>query len=191
MQLMIYYDYLCEDSYQVFRWVERLNQDRPDLRITWATFSLRELNRRPEEPSFLSGGAPHDPTVLALALAHAARQTDFALYHQTVFNAVHAQGQQITEPALMAWARQAGIDWDAFKAQESRWIQELAHDHEYGRKRWGVRSTPTLVFNSKAAVTLKLSAPPPSEPQALELLDRLGTLALDLPEVQLLRRIEP
>lgn len=188
MQLSIYYDYACEDSHTVFRWLEKVTPQRPELHLTWATFSLNELNRAPEAPSCFEADAPPAVSITALALAHAARQADFSLYHQLVFSALHEQGVKLNEEALFDWARQAGVDIDAFRAERPRWLQEVAHDHEYGRRRWGVKATPTLVVNTRAVAMLKLAEPPQNEARAMELLDRLGLLLIDFPEIMTVKR---
>ena len=188
MRLTIYYDYVCEDSHQVFRWLEKVTSQRPEMHLTWATFSLKELNRAPEEPSCFAADAPPSSSITALALAHAARQADFSLYHQLVFSALHEQGAQLSEEALFEWARQAGVDIDAFRAERPRWLQEVAHDHEYGRRHWGVRATPTLVVNARAVAMLKLAETPQPETRAVELLDRLGLMLIDFPELLTVKR---
>lgn len=190
MRVMIYYDYTCQDSYQVYRWLEKINAGRPDLHLSWTTFSACELSRGAGEISHFERDAPGEPAITALALAHAARQANFRLYHHTVFDAVQGEGTALTEAALLEWAWQAGVDIDDFRANRPRWLQEAAHDHEYGRRRWGVHTTPTLVINGQIVAELKFSNPPHSEQRGVDLLDRLTLLLMDYPELLEVRRPE-
>ena len=77
--LTVYFDYTCQYSYRAMHWLDRAREARPELTVHWATFSLKEVNREEDEPSWVTADSPPSIGVFAQALAHAAREADFDL----------------------------------------------------------------------------------------------------------------
>jgi predicted DsbA family dithiol-disulfide isomerase len=183
--LTVYYDYTCHYSYRAMHWMDLLRAARPDLDVHWATFSLKETNRSAEEPSYLEPDSPPSVSVLAQALAHAAREADFDAYHRTVFESMQGQDRHLGETDLLAIAATAGVDEAAFAAERGRWISSVGAEHRDAVAKWGVYGTPTLILDGAAAF-VRLREVPGSESDAVGLLDSLAGIAIsaaDLAEI--------
>ena len=183
--LTIYYDYTCQYSYRAMHWMDLLRTARPALQIGWATFSLKEVNREPDDSSFVTASSPPSVSVLAQALAHAARAADFDTYHRGVFEAMQGEGRHLDEADLLSFAKDAGVDVSAFEAERGRWVASVGAEHREAAARWGVYGTPTLILDGAAAF-VRLREVPGSEGEAITLLDSLGGIAgssADLAEI--------
>jgi predicted DsbA family dithiol-disulfide isomerase len=170
--LDVYYDYTCTYSYRAMHWLDGV----PGIVVTWKTFSLKEVNRKPEEPSFVEAESPHSRSVFALALAHAAREADFDRYHRAVFEAMHAEERRLTEQDLLAMAASAGVDVEAFEASRAAWVARVGAEHRDAVARWGAYGTPTLILDD-AAGYVQLAEVPGTEEAALDLLRALNGIA--------------
>ncbi|HSH22542.1 MAG TPA: DsbA family protein, partial [Acidimicrobiales bacterium] len=159
MQVKIYYDYTCPYSYRAFQWFQRLQEAVPGLEVSWATYSLKEANRGASSPSPFDDREISRVSVLALALAHAARQADFDHYHQVVFDAM--QARRLDQRDLLAAAADAGVDTAAFDLDRHQWLSHVAEEHGEA-KALGVFGTPTLVFDDAVAF-VKLAELPPDD----------------------------
>jgi 2-hydroxychromene-2-carboxylate isomerase len=185
--LAVYYDYTCRYSYRALHWLDRVATARRDLRIEWRTFSLKEVNRPEDEPPYLRAGAEPSVSVLALALAHAAREADFSRYHHTVFEAMHGEERKLGDEDLLAIAKDAGVtefdrDW---------WTASVGAEHKEAVALHGVYGTPTLVFDGAGAY-VRLTDFPESDDEALTLLDSLdGVAAGRVNLVEVFRPHEP
>lgn len=169
--LEVYFDYTCRYSYRAMHWLDRV----AGVDVLWRTFSLKEVNRKPDEPSYLEPGSPPSLSVLALALAHAAREADFDRYHRTVFEAMQGEERHLEEPDFLAIAADAGVDVGAFGAQRRAWTDRVAGEHREAVANWKVYGTPTLLIDGAAAY-VRLQGVPESE-QAAELLGALDRIA--------------
>jgi protein-disulfide isomerase len=159
MQVTCYYDYTCPYSYRAFQWLGRVERVLPDVAVGWQTFALKEANRDPSAPSPFDDPEVSSVSVLALALAHAAQDGDFARYHAAVFEAM--QVGRVEEQDLLAAAADAGVDIDSFQRERPRWLDTLAAAHHEATSRWHVFGTPTLILDGDA-VFLKLAGVPPA-----------------------------
>ena len=183
--LTIYYDYTCRYSYRALHWMDLVRAARPILEIEWATFSLKEVNRSEDEPSYLTAESPPSVSVLAQALAQAAREADFDRYHRSVFEAMQGEERHLEEADLFAFAADAGVDIDRFTAERGKWVAYVGAEHREAAARWSVFGTPTLILDGAAAF-VRLSDVPGSPGEAATLLDSLAgiaTSAADLAEI--------
>ena len=144
MLVTCWYDYTCRYSYRALLWLERVARADADLDVHWATFSLREANREADARSVFEDPEISSHSVLALALAHAAREADFDAYHRGVFEAMHGDGGRVGPKGLLRIAERAGVDIAAFDRQRPRWLRAVAHEHADGVSRHGLFGTPTL-----------------------------------------------
>ncbi len=183
MQVKIYYDYTCPYSYRAFQWFHRLREAVPGLEVSWATYSLKEANRGASSPSPFDDREISSVSVLALALAHAARQADFDHYHQAVFDAM--QAHRLDEGDLLAAATDAGVDTAAFDLDRDQWLSHVAEEHGEA-KALGVFGTPTLVFDDAVAF-VKLAELPPDDDD-VEIWHSLCVLARCHPELVEIKR---
>jgi hypothetical protein len=116
--------------------------------------------------------APPSISVLALALAHAARSADFDRYHHAVFEAMHGEERKLGEDDLIAIAAEAGVeDFD-----RPRWTAAVGEEHHNAVTHHGVYGTPTLVFGRTGAY-VRLTEVPSSDEEAARILDSLGGVA--------------
>ena len=181
--LTVYYDYTCGYSYKAMHWLDLVRSARPELEIRWATFSLKEVNRPPEEPSYLTGESPPSVSVFAQALAHAARDADFDRYHRGVFEAMQGEGRHLEEADLLSFAADAGVDVGRF--DRSLGITAVGAEHREAVARWGIYGTPTLIVDGAAAF-VRLKEVPGTPKDASALLDALHGIAsssADLAEI--------
>jgi predicted DsbA family dithiol-disulfide isomerase len=170
--LTVYYDYTCRYSYRALHWLDRVQAARPTLHVDWRTFSLKEVNRPENEPPYLRAGAEPSLSVLALALAHAAREADFSRYHHTVFEAMHGEERKLGEEDLLAIAKESGVgDFD-----RDRRTAEVGAEHKEAVALRGVYGTPTLIFDN-AGTYMRLTGFPETDEEALSLLDSLEGVA--------------
>lgn len=183
MQVTCYYDYTCPYSYRAFRWLTRL-QGVVDLDVAWATYSLKEANRPEGTPSPL-GDEPPSISVLALALAHAAREADFAGYHEATFAAM--QDRRVSQAELQELAASAGVSLADFDLNRRRWIASVVDEHAEATRRWRVFGTPSLVLDDHAVAFVKLAQlpEPAADPQVWT---SLCTLAYCHPELLEIKR---
>jgi protein-disulfide isomerase-like protein with CxxC motif len=170
--LAVYYDYTCTYSYRAMHWLDRV----PGVSVDWKTFSLKEVNRKADEPSFVEADSPHSRSIFALALAHAAREADFDRYHRAVFEAMHAEERRLTDSDLLGMAASAGVDVEAFEASRGSWVARVGAEHRDAVARWGAYGTPTLILDG-AAGYVQLAEVPGREEAALDLLGALNGIA--------------
>jgi predicted DsbA family dithiol-disulfide isomerase len=191
MQVSCYFDYTCPYSYKALTWLRAARGGGADLEVAWRTFSLKEANRDPGTPSPFDDPGISSVSVLALALAHAARQAagpaDFDRYHLAVFQAMQVQRRRLDERALLELAGAAGVDVAAFDHDRARWLGAVAAEHRQAAGRLGVFGTPTLVLEGGAVIFIKL-ATPPAAGWAGELWQSLCTIARCHPELLEIKR---
>lgn len=172
--LTVYYDYTCRYSYRAMHWMDRVRAGRPNFEVHWATFSLKEVNRSPEEPSWVDPDSPPSISILAFALAHAARVANFEGYHRTVFEAMQGEERHLSEEDLLAIAKEAGVDTSSF--DRAGWTGSVGAEHRHAVEQWGVYGTPTVILEN-GATYIRLHEEPGSSDEALVLVDALDGIA--------------
>lgn len=191
MHVNVFFDYTCPYSYRALPWIEAVVQAGRDVAVCWRTFSLKEANHDQGTPSPFDDPGISSISVLALALAHAARKAEFDRYHRSVFEAMHRDGPRLGEGELLALSAAAGVDVRTFEQQRPRWLAAVAQDHREGVVRYGVFGTPTLVLDEAEVVFVKLSSTP-QRGQELGLWESLRTVAQCFPElVEIKRPLSP
>lgn len=183
--LIVYYDYTCRHSYRALHWLDRVREAEPGIALRWATFSLKEVNRAPEEPSWVTADAAPSISVLALALAHAARDAEFDRYHRTVFDAMQGEGRHVSEEDLFEIAGGAAVDVGAFRAERGAWVARVGDEHRDAVTRLHAYGTPTIVQGGASAY-MRLVEVPATGDEAASLLTQLRAIAaskVDLLEV--------
>jgi hypothetical protein len=187
MQARCYFDYTCAYSFRVWRWLGgQVRPLRPDLELEWVGFSLKEANRADGESVFAEVGDPR-LSVVALALAAAARERGGERFHDGAFSAFHSGGPRVTRDDLLALAVRDGVDVDRFWRERRVWIDRVASEHSAAVQRWGVFGTPTLVIDDEA-VYLKIGEVPADERQGVRLWEAVETLAVQHPDLVEIKR---
>ncbi len=187
MHVKVFFDYTCPYSYRVLPWIEAVVRAGRDVAVCWRTFSLKEANHDQGTPSPFDDPEISSISVLALALAHAARKAEFDRYHRSVFEAMHRDGRRLGEGELLALAAAAGVDVATFEQERPRWLAAVAQDHREGVARYGAFGTPTLVLDEGEVVFVKLSSTP-QPGQELGLWESLRTVAQCFPEFVEIKR---
>lgn len=182
-QLICYFDYTCSYSYKAWLWLEEVASGHK-ISVEWRPFLLKEVNREPGERSYFDRETIESVALLALALSIAARGQHHTTYHERTFRAMHEDEERPDEAGIYEIARDAGVDVDAFRNEQRRWIEAVASEHRLATTRWGVFGTPTLVIEENA-VYLKLDSPP-ADPGGFWI--ALETMALSHPELIELKR---
>lgn len=182
MQVSCFYDYTCPYSWRAHRWLRAAQHAGAEILVDWRTFALKEANRQPEDPSAFADPTIRSISLLALALAHAARGVDFPQYHETVFAAMHEETRHLTEEDLLAIAADAGVDIGSFNRTRPEWLASVAAEHHDAHRRRGVFGTPTLAMASGATAFVKLAEAPEAD-QAVELWKAVCTLTACHPEL--------
>lgn len=179
-----YYDYTCGYSYRAWLWLSGLD----GITVDWRTASLKELNRRDDEPSVFDRDDPRR-SVLALALAHAARDAGVLdRYHEAAFTAMHTEHRLLGADDLVGLAAEAGLDPSAFEQRRAEWVDAAAAEHHAAVERWGVFGIPTLVLTEDVAVFLKFAQPPAPGEDARRVWESLHVLAVSHPELLEMKR---
>ncbi|MHB8718658.1 MAG: mycothiol-dependent nitroreductase Rv2466c family protein [Candidatus Dormibacteria bacterium] len=190
MKVTCFYDYTCPYSWRAYRWLSAAQRAGADVVVEWRTFSLKEANRDPAAISPFDDLGIASTSVLALALAHAARRVDFPRYHHAVFAGMHEDDRHLGEDDLLTVAGAAGVDVAAFNRERPAWLAAVAAEHRDARDRHGVFGTPTLVVGTGATAYVKLAEVPEGE-RAGELWRALCTLATCYPELLEIKRPVP
>ncbi len=123
----VFFDYTCPYSYRALPWIEAVVRGGVD--VSWRTFSLKEANRDRDSASPFDDPEISSISVVALALAQAAKEAEFDHYHRSVFNAIHDDGRRLDERELLALAAAAGVDVARFERERRRWLAAVAQDH--------------------------------------------------------------
>jgi len=180
-----FFDYTCGYSYRAWRWLSEL----AGVEVDWRTASLKELDRRDGEPSVFDEREQPRRSVLALALAHAARSSGhFERFHRATFHAMHAEQRMLGAQDLFDIAAGAGMDVAAFREKTGVWVDAAAAEHRAAVETWGVFGIPTLVLSEDVAVFLKFSEPPAAGEDARRVWESVHVLAVSHPELLEIKR---
>lgn len=146
--MIVFYDYTCGDSHRL-----KLLLDQVGINPEWRTFSLKENKLEEGDSSLFEADEIESISVLALALAHAARESDFDRYHSEVFEAFHQEDHHVTPDELFSLA---GIKAAEFKRRQRDLAAKLAAEHRHAAQDLGVYGTPTVVLEDGSAFYVEL-----------------------------------
>lgn len=181
-ELTVFFDYTCQHSYRLKELLRRVSPIE-NLRVRWKTLSLKEFRRHEHEPSFFEDGDLTSFSILVLALAHAVPETGFDRYHNSMFDAIHAEERELDRDDLLQIAEDAGMDRKAFESLHKRWLKAVIKDHIEGVDKWNAHGTPTAVFDDSTAVYLRFDHPPESDEEAEELWKTVTGVARGHPDL--------
>ncbi len=173
MQLTVFYDVLCPFAWRASRWLDLVVAQRPEVVIEWCYFSLEQINT-PAESEWKIWNQEHDysgakegwETFRGLNLfwgAEAVRRQSsraFQLFRANAYEARHTAKTDVTSRAgVAAVAATCGIDMQRYAAdvQDRSLLAALKRDHEYAVSQYRAFGVPTLCFDEKNAVYVKLS----------------------------------
>lgn len=164
-----------------------------DLDVSWRYFSLTQVNSK--EEGWTVWDAPASSVArgrLAFQAAEAARrQGAFEALHLPLLRARHRDRQDIdAREVVESVARSAGLDIERFRRDldDPSLLQALARDHRQAAGELGVFGTPTLVFDGGAAAYVRLSEGVDEPGRAVEVFDRIFSVADEEPRILEIKR---
>lgn len=186
MQLTVFYDFLCPVCWRASRWLDLVVAQRPDVTITWRTFSLEQVNTPADSAWRIweqdgDDYLRHDGTtnwsgLHAFWAAEAVRRqsaTLFDTFRAALFEARHTQKIALNQRAPIATVAAAcGVDMAQFtRDTHDPAVREIVrHDYEYARAQYSCFGGPTLCFDDQNAVYVKVRHHVPAD-EALSLFD--------------------
>jgi predicted DsbA family dithiol-disulfide isomerase len=203
MQLTVYFDYLCPYAWRASRWLDLVVAQRPDVAITWRYFSLEQVNtpadsdwRLWEQSIDFRGRNGWTTGLHAFWASEAVRQQSEALFlafRTAVYDARHEDKMDIGVPENLAGvAERIGVDMQQYQrdTQDRSLLATLQRDHEYAKQTYDCFGVPTLCFDDKNAVYVKLSEIV-SEVDALPVFDDITRQFTQRPWLAELKRPNP
>lgn len=172
----VYLDFQDPAACRAWRWLSLL----PDVR---ARVEVRPFSLDTQRGE---GTGPWDRTrqssgLELLALGELAREAGQPTHHAFIdaaFAAIHDDGADATVlETWLALGTSAGLDMDAFTADAERWRAEVGLWHQEARDELGVQGVPTLVFEDRSALFVRLEANVADGRAATDLLRDLADLA--------------
>ena len=173
MQITVFFDVLCPFAWRASRWLDLVVAQRPSVVIDWRYFSLEQINT-PAESDWKIWNQAHDYTgakegwenFRGLNLfwgAEAVRrqsESAFQTFRARAYEARHTDKTDVvTRAGVATVAATCGIDMQRYQAdvQDRALLAQLQRDHEYAVTQYSAFGVPTLCFDAKNAVYVKLS----------------------------------
>lgn len=173
MKLTVFYDFLCPIAWRTSRWLDLVVAQRPDVVIDWRFFSIEQVNT-PAESSWKLWEQEHDyapgkqgwENFRGLNLfwggAAARRQgaAAAAAFRAKAYEARHHdQVDVVSRAGVAAVAATCGLDMVQYHADvaDRTLLEMLKTDHEYAVAQYQCFGTPTLCYDEKNAVYVKLT----------------------------------
>jgi predicted DsbA family dithiol-disulfide isomerase len=189
----VFFDYLCPFVYRVAGMLEdvRSSGARP-IEVRWRYFSLTQVNSKND--GWTLWNAPASEMVrgrLAFKAAEAARrQGRFDDLHMPLLEARHRERLDLDDESVITRvAAGVGLDLKRFSADLSApdILDAVAHDHREAVAAHGVFGTPTFLFADGASAYVRIASPV-SDGAALEVFDRLMSIAAGEPRILEIKR---
>ncbi|MEY3989521.1 MAG: hypothetical protein RI985_602 [Chloroflexota bacterium] len=206
MQLTVFFDFLCPYAWRASRWLDLVVAQRPSVSITWRYFSLEQVNA-PADANWYVWDQPDDYTGLregwssyrglhAFWAAEAVRRQGEAQFNQfrsALYDARHERKVDVaSRDAVAEVAATCGIDMAQYQrdVRDRSLLEVLKRDHEYAKATYDCFGVPTLCFDDKNAVYVKLSEIVTAE-NVLPLFDDVAYTFVKRPYVAELKRPNP
>ncbi len=177
-------------------WLESIRAAvKEGLSIHWKTFSLDQQNST-EAPDFKMWEHRDYPSrgVPALAAAKAAKNQGeelFLRFHLATYKAKHDRNRDIADrKVLRDIAKDAGLDVARFEKdmEKKKTWRAVGKDHMESRKKYEVFGVPTLVFNDRNPVFVKLKSLPKSQEARISLFEFIEDMGAKRPYLLELKR---
>jgi predicted DsbA family dithiol-disulfide isomerase len=173
MKMTVFFDVLCPFAWRASRWLDLVVAQRPEVQIDWRFFSLEQINT-PADSDWRVWNQAHDyagakegwENFRGLNLfwgAEAVRRQSlaaFQLFRANAYEARHATKSDVTtREGVATVAATCGIDMQRYHAdvQDRSLLDVLQRDHEYAVAQYKAFGVPTLCFDERNAVYVKLS----------------------------------
>jgi protein-disulfide isomerase-like protein with CxxC motif len=162
-----------------------------DLRITWKSFLLEQVNSRRgdewkawKDTRFTSRDIPPHEAVKSVWDEHGAGA--FERYHIAVFRAYHVNKRDIANPLeLLAIAREVDLDTKvlAEDLRTRKYRDAVGADHDEGYDQYDIFGVPTILFDGQQPTFVKLDSGAWEGADDLELFHALYDIAAPRPYV--------
>lgn len=198
-QLTVYFDYLCPYANRTVIWLESIKDKvRNGLLIYWKTFSIEQQNSK-KGPEYKIWEHPEQPSwgLPALVAAKAALnqgEEAFLRFHLATFSAKHRLGKNIRKTeVLKEIAMESGLDPAQFERDlaEKKTFETVGKDHTEALEKYNLFGVPTLIFDNKKPVYIKIEAIPDSEKERIALFESIYHMAVNQPYLQEVKRPDP
>ena len=167
-----------------------------DLKITWKSFLLEQVNSRRgmewkawEDARFTSRDLP--PHEAAKSILAEQGEDAFNRFHIAVFRAHHQQKRDIANPLeLMQLAREVDVD-PTLLAEDLRtrkYRAEVGAEHQEADEQHDIFGVPTLLFDGYQPTFVKLDAGAWEGPDDVELFHALYNIAAPRPYVMEIKK---
>lgn len=180
-------------------WLENRKSDIENiLSIKWKTFSLEQQNNKQgpdfkiwENPEYPSRGFP------ALTAAKASKnqgEQAFLKFHFALFEALHEFRKNIGKPeVLREIAEDTGLNISQFERDrtDEKTRRAVGEDHLNAREKHNIFGVPTLTFNDKNPVYIKLVSIPKSKEEQISLFQSIYNTAVKRPYLLEVKRPDP
>lgn len=189
----VFFDYLCPFVYRVAGMLDvvRSSGTRPIV-VRWRYFSLTQVNSK--DDGWTLWDAPASETVrgrLAFKAAEAARrQGRFDDLHMPLLQARHRERLDLDdETVIERVASDVGLDLQRLAAdmRAPDILDAVARDHGEAVAEHGIFGTPTFLFADGASAYVRLAGPV-EDVAAVEVFDRLVSIAADEPRILEIKR---
>jgi len=206
MQLTVFFDFLCPYAWRASRWLDQVVVQRPTLSITWRYFSLEQVNA-PADANWYVWDQPDDYTGLregwssyrglhAFWAAEAVRrqgEAQFNRFRTALYDARHERNVNVAaRDSVAEIAATCDVDMARYThdVHDRSLLEVLKRDHEYAKATYDCFGVPTLCFDDKNAVYVKLSEIVTAE-NVLPLFDDVAHMFVNRPYVAELKRPNP
>ena len=118
----------------------------------------------------------------------------FLRFHLATFSAKHRLGKNIGKlDVLKEIAIESGLDTEAFERDltTEKTFEAVGKDHTEAIKKYNLFGVPTLIFDNKKPVYIKINAIPDSEEERIALFDTIYHMAVNQPYLQEVKRPDP
>jgi predicted DsbA family dithiol-disulfide isomerase len=183
----------------VVTWLESIKEDvGKGLSIKWKAFSLEQQNNQKgpdfkiwEHPDYPSLGLP---ALVAAKAAENQGEGAFIKFHLAVFEARHGLGKNIRKPeVLKEIAGEVNLDPGPFEkdCEDPKTREAVGKDHMEARKKYNIFGVPTLIFDDKKPVYIKIEAVPQSKKERISLFESIYKMAVIQPYLIEVKRPDP
>jgi predicted DsbA family dithiol-disulfide isomerase len=202
LEITVYFDFLCPYAYQASLWVREMRDiiGSDEIRVDWKFFSLEENSWSKEregwhiwdqKPSGEIRGLL--PFLVGAAVHQAAGEEGLDRFYLALGRTLHEEGLPIWERQhLEAALTEIGIDptiyAEALEGKSQAGYDKIKRDHTQGVEKYGIFGSSSLVFENSKAIYLKVM-PRPTGTQAVELFQFAQRIALGLPMIQEIKRV--
>jgi predicted DsbA family dithiol-disulfide isomerase len=189
LEIDFFFDVRCPWAYQASLWMKDVQAIfGDDLELRWKFFSLEQINRKDASWNIWEQAPGTDATkslwsfLVGAAVEDAAGNAALGKYYEALGAAYHEQEKDINDRGVLeAAAAAAGVSADTlaslFDGDYKSGQERLKAYHSEAVDRYNAFGVPTIVFEEKYAVYVKIN-PRPRSDRAMEVFQRIMLTAM-------------